>query len=63
MRPGAERAAGDLEAEGYLTRHKLGARNFYEIHPHGPLRPPAQPGTSVGDLLHVLLDHRSSQSR
>ncbi len=45
----------ELEADGYVTRHKVGARNFYEIHPDRPLRHPPQPDLSVGDLLHVLL--------
>lgn len=45
----------ELEAEGYLTRHKVGARNFYEVHPDAPLRPPTGSGASIGDLLRVLL--------
>lgn len=56
-----ERAAhhivSQLEADGYLTRHKVGARNFYELHPDQPLRPPAESGLSIGELLRVLLDH------
>lgn len=55
-----ERAAhhivSQLEAAGYLTRHKVGARNFYEIHPDRPLRPPAESGIKIGELLRVLLD-------
>jgi hypothetical protein len=45
----------ELEDEGYLTRHKVGACNFYELHPNLPLRPPAESGLSIGDLLRVLL--------
>jgi hypothetical protein len=55
-----ERAAhnivSELEDEGYLTRHKVGTRNLYELHPNRPLRPPAESGLSIGDLLRVLLD-------
>ena len=47
----------ELEAEGYLTRHKVGARNFYELHPDRPMRPPGASGLSIGDLLAMLIDH------
>ena len=58
----AHAIVGELEADGYLTRHKVGARNFYELHPDLPLRPPAESGLSIGALLRVLLDrsHRDT---
>jgi hypothetical protein len=58
----AHTIVNELEAEGYLTRHKVGARNFYELHPDLPLRPPAEAGLNIGDLLRVLLDrsHRDT---
>ncbi len=54
----AHRIVGDLVEAGYLTRHKLGARNFYEVHPDQPLRHPAEGEAAVGDVLAPLL-HRS----
>lgn len=51
----AHRIVCDLEAHGYLTRHRLGNRNFYEVHPDRPLRDPTQPNLTIGDLLRVLL--------
>lgn len=51
----AHRLVVDLEKEGYLTRHRMGLRNFYEVHPHGPLRHPLEKDVEIGDLLAVLL--------
>lgn len=45
----AWRIVCDLETDGYLTRHRLGSRNYYELHPHRPLRHPcnkAPPSTT-----------------
>ena len=50
----AHRIVCELEADGYLTRHRLGARNFYELHPDQPLRHQAVPDLQVGDLLRLL---------
>ena len=52
------RIVSDLTADGYLTRHKLGARNFYEIHADQPLGHPDDPTLTIGDLLRLLL-HRT----
>src|SRR3712207_7554346 len=38
----AHRIVGELVDERYLTRHRLGTRNFYEVHPDRPLRRPAE---------------------
>jgi hypothetical protein len=51
------RIVSDLEADGYLTRHKVGARNFYEIHPDQPLDDRQSPGLTIGDLLRLLVTH------
>ena len=51
----AHRIVGELVAEGYLSRHKLGARNFYEVHPDKPLRHSAEGDATIGDLLAPLL--------
>jgi predicted transcriptional regulator len=56
-----ERAAqgivADLEKAGYLTRHRVGRRNRYTIHPGGRFRHPAEAGRRIGDLL-TLFAHR-----
>jgi len=47
----AHRVVAELEAAGYLTRHRLGHRNFYELHAEIPLRDPMLSDWNVGDLL------------
>ena len=51
----AHRIVCELEADGYLTRHRVGARNFYEVHPDRPLRHSMEAGLEVGALLGLLL--------
>ena len=51
----AYRVVAELVEAGYLTRHKLGSRNFYEVHPDRPLRDPVDGRHEVGDLLAPLL--------
>jgi DNA-binding Lrp family transcriptional regulator len=51
----AHRLVVDLEREGYLTRHRLGLRNFYEVHPQRPLRHDLEKQVEIGDVLSVLL--------
>ena len=50
----AHRIVCELEADGYLTRHRIGARNFYELHPDRPLGHPTHPDLRIGDLLRLL---------
>ncbi len=50
----AHRIVCELVEAGYLTRHRSGRRNSYEIHPEAPLRHPLDEGHSVGELLEVL---------
>lgn len=52
----AHRIVGELVEAGYMTRHRLGARNFYEVHPGCPLRHPAEGTVTVGEILAPLLD-------
>ncbi len=54
----AHRIVCELESEGYLTRHRVGRRNFYELHPELPLRDELQRDVKVGELLDMLLDRR-----
>lgn len=48
------RIVTELEADGYLTRHRVGTRNFYEIHPARPLCQPMKDAPSIGELLRLL---------
>lgn len=53
-----ERAAhtivADLEAAGYLTRHRVGRRNEYTVNPQVPFRHPAEQDHLVGELLDLF---------
>ncbi len=53
-----ERAAhnilAELEADGYVTRSKIGRRNQYVIHPEQTFRHPAEATRPVGELLHIF---------
>lgn len=55
-----ERSVGSILSElcdaGYLTKHRLGARNFYELHPELPLRGDEEDRHQIGELLGLLLD-------
>ena len=50
----AHRIVSELVEEGYLERHRIGRRNFYEVHPEQPLRHPLERDHTVGELLSVL---------
>jgi hypothetical protein len=41
----AQKIISELVEAGYLTRHRLGRRYFYEIHPDRPQRHPLEPTT------------------
>ncbi len=49
------RIVTELEAAGYLTRHRDGSRNYYELHPEVPLRHPTGDEHQVGKVLGFLL--------
>ena len=51
----AHRIISELVEEGYLERHRIGRRNFYEVHPELPLRHPLECEHQVGEILSVLL--------
>ncbi|MBW3557537.1 MAG: MarR family winged helix-turn-helix transcriptional regulator [Actinobacteria bacterium] len=51
----AHRIVSELCEAGYITRHRMGARNYYELHLDQPLRHPYEKGANVGDLLRPLL--------
>ncbi|HVL88951.1 MAG TPA: winged helix-turn-helix domain-containing protein [Actinomycetota bacterium] len=50
----AQRIVSELEDGGYLTRHREGRRNHYEIHPRLPLRHPIEQHRDVGALLALI---------
>lgn len=52
----AQRIISELVEAGYLIRHRLGRRNFYEIQPHMPLRHPVERKHLIGEILSVLVD-------
>ncbi len=60
-----ERAAQDLVRDlcetGYVTRHRVGTRNFYEVHPELPLRDPIAAEMEAGELLGLFLRRQVTQ--
>ena len=54
----AHRVVAELEEAGYLTRHRLGHRNFYELHPEVALRDPMLGDRQVGDLIAPFVGRR-----
>ena len=51
----AHRIVADLVEGGYLTRRRVGSRNFYELHPNQPIRREGLDEVAVGKILDVLL--------
>jgi MarR family len=58
----AHRIVAELEEAGCLTRHRLGHRNFYELHPDVPLPDPMLSDWTVGDLLVAFAQRRFSST-
>lgn len=52
----------DLEAAGYLIRHRHGRRNRYVVNPNSAFRHPAQDGHRVGPFLDLLADADESMA-
>lgn len=46
----------ELEADGYLTRHRVGRRNEYEVHADRPFRHPVERDHRVGEMLRLMVD-------
>jgi hypothetical protein len=57
----AQRILSELVEAGYLIKHRLGRRNFYEVQPHMPLRRPLDCEHQIGEILRVLLDRRGQE--
>lgn len=52
----------DLEAAGYLTRHRVGRRSHYTVDPHRPFRHPATASHEVGELLAIFSPDSSARA-
>jgi DNA-binding HxlR family transcriptional regulator len=48
----------ELEADGYVTKVKVGRRNEYRIHAEQTFRHPAEASRPVGELLRIFDDRR-----
>lgn len=58
----AHRIVADLVEGGYLTRSRVGSRNFYEVNPTLPLRREGLDEVAVGEILDVLLKPEQTRS-
>jgi len=56
-----QRIVSELVEAGYLIKHRLGRRNFYEVQPHMPLRRPLDSEHEIGESLRVLLDRADGE--
>ena len=52
----AHRIVTDLIEGGYLTRTRVGSRNFYELQPNQPIRREGLDEVAIGEILDVLLN-------
>jgi DNA-binding Lrp family transcriptional regulator len=50
-----KRIVADLERTGYISRHRFGRRNRYELHPDTPIHSPMTKTLEVGALLALLV--------
>lgn len=57
-----QRIVADLEAAGFITRHRDGARNRYEIEIELPLRHPVEAHRTIGDLIRFVVGRIPSES-
>jgi DNA-binding IclR family transcriptional regulator len=51
----AHRIVDELIEAGYLEKHRLGARNYYEVHPEVPLRRELEAGVPIGEVIGPIL--------
>jgi hypothetical protein len=59
----AHRIVNELVDAGYLTKHRVGRHNSYDVHPEVPLRHPLERDHAVGELLELLIAERRSGQR
>jgi DNA-binding MarR family transcriptional regulator len=53
----AHKIVSDLEEAGIIKRHREGRRNRYTIHGDEPLRHPLEEHCTVGQLIHLVINH------
>ena len=51
----AQRIVSELDAEGFLTRERVGRRNVYTVHPKRKMRAPQARMTEVGEAFGLLI--------
>ncbi|MFC2044003.1 winged helix-turn-helix domain-containing protein [Chloroflexota bacterium] len=51
---GVQKIIAELEAAGYVARHKQGRRNRYAINPEIPMRHRLEREYAIGDILQAL---------
>jgi len=56
-----QRIVSDLEEASYITRHRSGRRNAYEVHGEQPLRHDIEAHRSVSELLELVQKRRRSR--
>ena len=56
-----QKIIAELEAGGYLARHKEGRRNRYAVYPEIPMRHRLERNHAVGDIL-VALGYNAQRS-
>jgi predicted transcriptional regulator len=44
----------DLQDAGYITKHRIGRRNHYDINAQGPLRHPTNGQHTIGELIDTV---------
>jgi DNA-binding Lrp family transcriptional regulator len=55
---GAHRIVNELGAAGYLTKHRVGRQNAYEVHPEMPMRHPLEGGHLLSELVDLFVQTR-----
>jgi hypothetical protein len=55
-----QRIVADLEGGGYLTRHRSGRQNAYEINRDGPMRHPVEAHATVRALIEMVDGRRAA---
>lgn len=50
----AQAIVNDLEADGYITKVRVGRRNEYRLHPELHFRHPAESERAIGSLLEIF---------
>ncbi len=58
-----QRIVTDLEEAGFLTRHRSGRQNAYEIDVDRPMRHPVEADRTVGMFLNLLEEEKARPAR